>query len=226
MDGHISVVPNLTGRPSTRPELGRRLDAGSNRMDPDVRHVLETGGDDFDVHKMPHNKTKEESASESSQNKSGTSSWIIMAMAVIVVILIIGIIYLVLKYNEPVEQPGILLDALRPSPHILKRSVPSERPAGPSGQNARPPGPRVSTEEPSANKGRGDKEEMLSILKRSKAPPALPTIPESAKVEETSTADDQMVDTFYKQMESRKSDSDELPNQNRDEVRLLVDDND
>ena len=222
---HISVVPNISGHPARHARRSPQSDLhpakmDPSKMDPDVRLIMETGGDDFNVHSMPHKKTQEEAASEGAQ-KLTSSSWAIVAMAIVVIILICAITYLVIKYNEPAP-PAALVENLQRKPvtRIIRKSPHSE--------------PREPSEpDTSGAKNKGSKEELLSILKRTK--------PETNDAEggrkddatrssesdksdsaDATSGDDQMVQDFYKQMQDNTS-TDSTPEQTNAVVQQLID---
>jgi hypothetical protein len=231
---HISVVPNISGHPTRHARRSPQSDLNPAKMDPakmdpDVRLIMETGGDDFNVHSMPHKKTQEESASEGAQ-KITTSSWAIIAMAIVVIILICAITYLVIKYNEPAP-PASLAENLQRKPVarvIRKPTQPNNVPAEP---------------DPTSAKKKGSKEELLSILKRTKpresdessahetegsgkstdSAPGTHTGGTHADDRDTEgSGDDQMVQDFYKQMQDNTS-TDSTPEQTNAVVQQLID---
>ena len=246
---HISVIPNIAGQTARG---GQRKQNQENQRpiltetnlhiqeDPDVRKIMENGGDEFNVHTMQHKKTKEELVSDSVQAKTGTSSWVIIIMAIVVVILICAIVYLVLKYNEPCEQPpDMLLNNLRRKPNVIKSLPPNQY---------QPPVSNVQKHSESFDKkihesrpddgspltphGKGTKDEMLEILKRTKSTP-LNTIAENENESDEASmrpklksvdkvgSDDQMVNDFYAQMEVDKE-TDDIADQANSEVKNLI----
>ena len=217
---HISVVPNISGHPSRHARRSPQSDLNPgkmdpSKMDPDVRLIMETGGDDFNVHSMPHKKTQEEAASEGAQ-KLTSSSWAIVAMAIVVIILICAITYLVIKYNEPAP-PAALVENLQRKPvaRVIRRPPPHSEPSEPDTSGA---------------KKKGSKEELLSILKRTK--PDADASNDTGRSDDTgltksgeapeSNGDDQMVQDFYKQMQDNTS-TDSTPEQTNAVVQQLID---
>ena len=213
-DQHISVVPNITGQNTARRNTSRDPPASiaqllhPSKMDPDVRRIMETGGDDFNVHQMPHKKTKEETVSESTQSKMTTSSWAIIVMAIVVILLICAIAYLVIKYNEAPEPPKSLMDNLQ------------RRPAPIQPVRVTKPAP-THIEEPTA-KAKSSKAELEAILQRTKGSP--PVIQEDLAPRTGASEDppdDQMVKDFYKQMDTNETDS--MSEQTNQVVKQLLD---
>lgn len=233
---HISVVPNIPGQRNPRSALRRPQSSAANsesvfqaspaKTDPDVRKVLEMGSDDFNVHKMPHTKTKEETDAESTPDKAGTSSWVIIIMAIVVIILICAIVYLVLKYNEPPAVPNqTLISNLRRSPNVVKRVV---IPRPPAATRDSQPRQHDQADETVSSQGKGAKSEMLEILQRAKQLPPLPSIAEDDADQPEQSAEesaDQSADQSAKQPAERHTSqqADEEPPADTNDDKMLSD---
>lgn len=108
MSTHINIVPKLS---SNNKHLSKHLE---KKTDPDVNNILSK--DEIDIMGMKHEPTDEEKTSITNQSKS--YSWLIIGLVIVVVILIIGIAWYVLKDNKKCKNiPNISSEAIRPNIH-------------------------------------------------------------------------------------------------------------
>jgi len=245
MDETIPVIPQINGlhdqlshsvvrKPEVFPQRHVSFaQSPGKKIDPDVKKMMESSSHDFNVTKLPHKKTKEESESEADAAKTvaGTSSWVIIVMAIVVILLICAIVYLVLKYNETCDPPpSPLLDNLR-----RKRGEVVKKPPGVNfqPQKLRPrTQPKPNTQE-LPPRSKGTKQELMKMLQLSNT--TLKQVPEGAEhpshpnhketketetpeakvevaedSEKPSESDKSMISDFYQQMEMNAEDETEV----------------
>lgn len=244
---HISVIPNVGGR-----QAGDHLRGSFSRdtkqpirtfsaksVDPDVKKMMESGSDDFNVTKIPHQKTKEEIDAENVKSRSGTSSWVIILMAIVVVILICAIVYLVLKYNETCEPPprSLLNNLKRKTASVVKippahqqrttqQSIP-QRSARPQLREAKrpiaPPTAPVGDGSSLQPNGRGTKEEMMKILQRTQSDTKLSSVEEEPEHVESNHTKSKKPEQVTSAVESSKED-DEMVSEFYQQMKMNVED--
>jgi len=107
MSTHINVVPKLS---SNNKHLTKHLEKPA---DPDVNNGLSK--DEMNVMEMKHEPTDEEKSSI--KKKTKPYSWLIIGLAIVVVLLIIGIAWYVLRDNKDKKSPNIPLEVVRPNVH-------------------------------------------------------------------------------------------------------------
>lgn len=247
MEDPIPVIPQINGHrdhlsPSilresktNSPTRERRVSfAKSSRksIDPDVRKMMEGSANDFNVTKLKHTKTKEETDSEADNAKAcaGTSSWVIIVMAIVVILLICAIVYLVLKYNESCDPPpeSLLSNLRRKKGEVIKKP-PQINPHMNLRQRTLQPLPAPQNAQPMHQpRSRGTKEELMQMLQRTSSggltdipegeedpepkketeakPPTSDGVDESQKPKEE---DSSMINDFYRQMEMNANNEDD-----------------
>jgi hypothetical protein len=98
IEPHINVFPKIKSNI-------RNVNLAS--LDPDVESVLNSkmSKKNLDILKMKHEPTEEEQINDTSKQVESPYSWLIITLAIVIIVLIIGIAWYVLKANEDCVQP-------------------------------------------------------------------------------------------------------------------------